>query len=246
MQLPPGVLVFDIETQRTADEVGGWSHVADMAMSVGVIWDSSDERFHVYREGEEPQLQAHLERGQRIVGFNQVQFDMQVLAGALACLQGVPADWEKDYHKLCKLPNYDILREVSRVLGHRLRLDSLARATLQNPKSADGLQAIAWYREGKIDEIIKYCQQDVAVTRDLYCHVLEHGKLFYEARGGTVKEVVLPPPPPMPVSAAQDDPTSAQTAPASSTLASSTPASSAPTSLFPDAEDEEDQMSLFD
>ena len=33
---------------------------------------------------------------------------------------------------------------------------------------ADGLQAVRWYKEGRIQEILDYCQQDVEVTRQLY------------------------------------------------------------------------------
>ena len=45
------IVYFDLETKYSADEVGGWNHIEDMGMSVGVIWDSHDERFHVYLDG---------------------------------------------------------------------------------------------------------------------------------------------------------------------------------------------------
>jgi DEAD/DEAH box helicase domain-containing protein len=35
-------------------------------------------------------------------------------------------------------------------------------------KSADGLQAVQWWKEGRIEEIFTYCEQDVDVTRRVY------------------------------------------------------------------------------
>jgi len=35
-------------------------------------------------------------------------------------------------------------------------------------KSADGLQAVQWWKEGRIEEIFAYCEQDVDVTRRVY------------------------------------------------------------------------------
>ena len=44
------ILYFDLETKYSAHEVGGWGNIEDMGMSVGVIWDDSDNKFHVYIE----------------------------------------------------------------------------------------------------------------------------------------------------------------------------------------------------
>ena len=179
-------LFFDLETRYSADEVGGWSNIMDMGMSVGVIWDSADGQFHVYLEHQVPELVAHLKRGDLIVGFNHVDFDLRVVAGAL-----LPhAARHQRYLELRGLNHFDILTEVKKVLGHRLKLDSLARPTLQVGKSADGLQALAWYKEGRIDLIIEYCKQDVEVTRRIYEYAREHGELLYDTRSG-VKSVPL-------------------------------------------------------
>ena len=179
-------LFFDLETRYSAEEVGGWSNIMDMGMSVGVIWDSADEHFHVYLEHQVPELVAHLKRGDLIVGFNHVDFDLRVVAGALP-----PQDARHQrYLELRSLNHYDILTEVKKVLGHRLKLDSLARPTLQVGKSADGLQALAWYKEGRLDLIIEYCKQDVEVTRRIYEYAREHGELLYDSRSG-VKTVSL-------------------------------------------------------
>jgi len=190
-------LYFDLETKYSADEVGGWGNIIDMGMSVGVIWDSSDEMFHVYLEHQVPQLIDHLKAGDLIVGFNHVEFDLRVLAGN----ETTSERRHQVYLELVELNHFDMLTELKKILGHRLRLDSLARPTLQAGKSADGLQALAWYKEGRIDLIIEYCKQDVEVTRQLFEYAVREGQLLYDSRAGikTVElnwslEVPAPPP----------------------------------------------------
>ncbi len=173
-------LFFDLETKYAAEEVGGWGNIMDMGMSVGVLWDSADKEFHVYLEHQVPQLIAHLRKAERIVGFNHIEFDLRVVAGH----ETSPEARHRLYLELVSLPNFDMLVELKKLLGHRLKLDSLARPTLQMGKSADGLQALAWYKEGRMDLIIAYCKQDVEVTHRLYEYAVEHGKLLYDSRAG--------------------------------------------------------------
>ena len=180
------ILYFDLETKYSADEVGGWGNVMDMAMSVGVIWDSHDEQFHVYLENQVPALISHLHQGQVIVGFNHVEFDLRVLAGS----QSTPEARHQLYVELVGLTHFDMLTEIKKVLGHRIKLDSLARPTLQSGKSADGMQALAWYKDGRIDMIIEYCKQDVEVTRQLFEYALNKKELSYDSRSG-IKTVAL-------------------------------------------------------
>jgi DEAD/DEAH box helicase domain-containing protein len=100
------------------------------------------------------------------VGFNLKRFDYTVLGGVC----------DVDFHAL---PTLDMLEKVHSRLGYRLSLDHLAKATLGAPKTADGLQALAWWKEGKLAEIIEYCKADVAITRDLYLYGREHGHLLF-------------------------------------------------------------------
>jgi len=175
------ILYFDLETKRAAEEVGGWSNIEDMGMSVGVIWDSFDEQHHVYLDYQGPQLLEHCRKADLIVGFNHVEFDYRVLAGECS---GQQEQRTRLRTELAGLPNLDMLTELKKLLGHRLKLESLARPTLGAGKSADGLQALQWYREDKLDKIIEYCKVDVEVTRDLHLYALEHGELLYDSRSG--------------------------------------------------------------
>lgn len=81
-------------------------------------------------------------------------------------------------------PTIDLLEEVKKRLGYRLSLDRLAEQTLGVQKSADGLQALKWYKEGRIDKIIRYCRQDVEITRDLFLFALKNEHLLFRNKAG--------------------------------------------------------------
>ena len=121
------IVYFDLETKYSADEVGGWNHIEDMGMSVGVVWDSHDERFHVYLDHQVPDLEEHCRRADLVVGFNHVSFDYRVLAGARFADQQQRSQLHTD---LAGLNNLDMLVELKKQLGHRLKLESVARPTL--------------------------------------------------------------------------------------------------------------------
>jgi DEAD/DEAH box helicase domain-containing protein len=169
--------VLDVETRRAAAQVGGWGNAHKMGVSVAVLYDSGPGDFLVYRQEELPDLYAALARLDLVVGFNINRFDYKVLAGA------APFDPRP-------LPTLDILERVHERLGYRLSLDGLAKATLGAQKSATGLDALAWWKEGRLDEIIAYCKQDVAVTRDLYLFGRDNGFLLFANKAG--KTVRLP------------------------------------------------------
>jgi len=172
---PPRVLVFDLETQRSAEEVGGWHNAHLMRVSLAVIHDSLEERFTTFFEGEVEQLLERLASADLVIGFNVRRFDYQVLRG-----------YTDD--DLSSLPTFDLLDEIHARLGFRLSLAHLGEETLGESKSADGLQALKWWKQGRIDEIEEYCRRDVALLRDLFHHAHEHGHLLFRSRrGGRVR-----------------------------------------------------------
>ncbi|MBF0288513.1 MAG: ribonuclease H-like domain-containing protein [SAR324 cluster bacterium] len=181
------IVYFDLETKYSADEVGGWSNIEDMGMSVGILWDSSDSQFHIYLENQTQDLLDHCKNADLVVGFNHIGFDFRVVAGVLRANRD---ERQRLYTELVELNNFDMLVEIKKALGHRLKLDDIARPTLGVGKSADGLLALKWYKEGKLDKIIEYCKDDVAVTRDVYQYALEHHQLSYNSRTG-IKTVKL-------------------------------------------------------
>ena len=165
--------VLDVETRRAAAEVGGWGNAHKMGISVAVLYDSGTDDFIPYRQDELPALYEALTHLDLIVGFNILRFDYKVLDGA------APLN-----HRT--LPTLDILERVHARLGYRLSLDGLAKATLGTQKSASGLDALTWWKEGRLDEITTYCKQDVAVTRDLYLFGRDNGYLLFTNKAGKI------------------------------------------------------------
>jgi DEAD/DEAH box helicase domain-containing protein len=158
--------VFDIETKRSAQEVGGWHRADLMGISCAVIYDSKDDQFYEYLDDQIPLLVEHLKQLELVVGFNVKRFDFRVLAGYTN-------------FDFTKLPTLDILEKVHNHLGYRLSLDHLARVTLDKKKTADGLQALRWWKQGRIREIIDYCKMDVEITKDLFLYGKENGYLLF-------------------------------------------------------------------
>lgn len=162
----PRIGFFDLETQRLAEEVGGWQNKHLMRVSVAVLYETPSDTFHIYREEDLPALIKRLQELDLIVGFNIASFDYAVLKAY------TPFDFSK-------LPTFDILKEVHQKLGFRLSLNHLAEKTLGKTKSSEGTQAVEWFRSKQWEPLIHYCKLDVELTRDLYYHGLEKGYLLY-------------------------------------------------------------------
>jgi DEAD/DEAH box helicase domain-containing protein len=169
--------VFDLETQRSAAEVGGWHRADRMRVSCGVIYDSQKDVFTEYTENQTLRLIADLKKFELVVGFNVKRFDFLVLKGY--------SDF--DFNALNTL---DILEDIHRFLGFRLSLAHVARETLGVTKTGDGLQALEWWRQGRIRKIIDYCKMDVQLTRDLFLFGRQNGHLVFSKRDG--KRVRIP------------------------------------------------------
>jgi len=167
---------FDIETQNTFQEVGG-RYPERLKISVAVTFDTADNAFHRYLEADAAQLAQDLGQADLVVGYNLYGFDYPVL-------QQYSQDVE-----LAGLPTVDMMVEIQKRLGFRLKLDSIATATLQVGKSADGLQAVRWWREGRVEEILEYCRQDVEVTRQVYEFGKQHRYVQYYDRQYRIKKV---------------------------------------------------------
>ena len=162
---------FDLETQKSADDVGGWGNIHKMKLAVGVVWDSIDQDYFVYEEKDAKTLVEKLRTADLVIGFNVIGFDYTVLQPY--------SDFD-----LQEINTFDMLVDVKKLLNVRLSLNHLAQHTLNAKKSADGLISLQWYKEGKIDKIIHYCKQDVEITRDLYLYGEEHGHVNYQSRSG--------------------------------------------------------------
>lgn len=167
---------FDVETKYLAEEVGGWGNVHKMELAVAVTYTTAEAAYRHFTAEQASDLVAELQRADLVVGFNVLRFDYVVLQPYTDV-------------QLQTLPTVDMLEHIYRALGFRLSLDAVASATLNTAKSADGIRAVHWYRQGEIDKVIAYCQQDVEVTRGVYEFGRHHGFVRYRGRGYRLRQV---------------------------------------------------------
>ncbi len=168
-------LVFDLETKKTFDEVGGQGNAHLLGISVVGVYNYSDDSFLIYKESELSEFKKVLANTDLLIGFNSRRFDNAVL-------QPYYSDFD-----LSQIPHIDMLEDIEKELGFRVKLENLAQMTLGEGKSGSGLDAIRYYRLGEHDKLNKYCLDDVRVTRDVYEYGKSHGYLWYLESGSPQK-----------------------------------------------------------
>ncbi|OGG66925.1 hypothetical protein A3I99_04125 [Candidatus Kaiserbacteria bacterium RIFCSPLOWO2_02_FULL_45_11b] len=169
-------IIFDLETQNTFQDVGSTDSTA-LDISVGTFYDSETDKYVTVTIDELQSVWPLLEKADALVGYNSNHFDIPLLN------KYYPGD-------LTQIKSIDLLEEIRKSLGRRLRLDSVAEATVNAKKSAHGLQAVRWWREGKIEEIKKYCEQDVRVTKKVFDYALKNGHVKFKD-GSRKREIPL-------------------------------------------------------
>jgi hypothetical protein len=173
-------ITFDIETKNIFQDVGS-NDPADLDISVVCIHDSAKgdgpESYSSYFEADFPKLWPILEQADILITWNGDHFDIPLLN------KYYPGD-------LDNIKSVDLMREVQKTLGRRLKLDTVGEATLGRNKSGHGLDAIEWWRNGELDKLVKYCIEDVRLTKELYDFALANKKLMYKDQGA-LKDVKL-------------------------------------------------------
>lgn len=169
-------IVFDIETKNTFQEAGS-NNPADLDISVVCIYDYEKDKYDSYLEKDFKNLWPIIEKADMLIGFNSEHFDTPLLN------KYYPGD-------LTKIKSLDILKEIKNSLGRRIKLDTIAEATLGKKKTGHGLEAIAWWKNGEVDKIIKYCLEDVKITKEVYEYALKNSLLKYKD-GNELKDIKL-------------------------------------------------------
>ncbi len=172
-------ITFDIETRNLFQDVSSTESTA-LDISVVCIHDSLTDQYSSYLQEDFPKLWPIIEQADMLITFNGDHFDIPLL--------------NKYYSgDLKKIKSLDLLVEVRKVLGRRIKLDTIAEATLGTKKSGHGLEAVTWWKNGEIDKIIKYCIDDVKITKAVYDYALANGKLKYKdlGVGGQIRDIKL-------------------------------------------------------
>lgn len=166
-------ITFDIETRNVFADVES-NNPADLDLSVVSIHDSDTDQYVSYELEELGQLWPIIEQADMLIGFNSDHFDVPLLD------KYYPGD-------LTQIKSLDLLKEVKASAGRRMKLDQIAEGSLGEKKTGHGLEAIKWWKNGEIDKIKQYCEDDVRITKDVYDYAVHNGKLKY-AEGGQTYE----------------------------------------------------------
>ena len=170
------IVYFDLETKYGAKDVGGWGNIDKMGMSVGVTYSTARGGYYVYGEDEVENLITELQRADLVVGFNHIRFDYRVLEGY-------------SIFDFSQVPSLDMLIEVDKSLGRKVKLDDIAQATFGCQKSADGMQALKWFKKGMFAEIAEYCLFDVKITKLVYEYGAHHGHVLITNNFGDKRKI---------------------------------------------------------
>jgi DEAD/DEAH box helicase domain-containing protein len=168
-------IIFDIETDGIITNVNGKEVFPNMY--VVCIYDSATDKYSSYTLEQLKDLWPILEKADLLIGYNNESFDTPIL---------------NRYYSgdLSKIASLDLLDEIKKSLGRRLKLDSVADATLGRKKTGHGLEAMEWWKQGRYEDVKKYCIEDVRITKDIYEYAMKNGVLKYKD-AGVIKDIKL-------------------------------------------------------
>jgi len=172
------IVYFDLESQKLFQEVGG-RDASKLLLAVGVTWSTARDDFAVYWEKDASALVAELKSADRVIGFNIIGFDYEVLR---------PYALNENFRAF---RSTDMLQDIYRTLNFRLSLDSIARATLGTTKTANGIMSVEWFRNGELDKVAEYCKSDVDITRRVYEFGRDNGFVNYYSKLGSKLKVAV-------------------------------------------------------
>lgn len=158
-------LVFDLETQKEFAEVGGKTHL--LKVSVIGVYSYLQDKYFCFTEDQVYRVGEMFQEADQVIGFNIKHFDYEVLRPY----------FNFDIHAL---PTLDIMKEIEGLIGHRVSLGNVATSTLGTGKNGDGMEALRMFRQGRIEELKKYCLNDVKITKEVYDYAQKYGKLLYK------------------------------------------------------------------
>jgi len=173
------LVYFDLESQNLFQDVGGRSGIEKLRLSCGVTFSTDRNDFAVYWEKDVLALIEELKNADRVIGFNLIGFDYQVLRPYAPTFN------------FASLRTLDLLQDIHRTLGFRLSLDAIAEASLGTTKSADGLKAVEWFRAGELEKVAEYCKVDVDITRRVYEFGRDNGFVHYRSKLGSKLKVAV-------------------------------------------------------
>lgn len=179
------IVYFDLETQKSFRDVGGYSNLGAMGVSIAVTYSTQRGTYEIYGENDLQALIDELTHADLVVGWNHEQFDYGVLQPNTI------------FDILPQTKNLDMMLDIEATLGKRLPLDNVAAHTLGTGKTGSGTDALKWWQDYKktgdeehLMKIASYCCYDVKVTMGVHQYGMEHGMVkFSDKNTGEIKEI---------------------------------------------------------
>lgn len=198
-------VVVDVEIVNTIEGTpGGWDATDKLGVAVACLWEYQTQRMRVYGQDDVLALRERLLRAERISGYNIFNFDFPVIWGIakhewLATLGNVGLrESVVNLRKMLLLKTNDILRRIWEAQGFNpdifqkgmgsSKLDDIAGATIGARKIGNGADAPLWYQAGKVQQVVNYCADDVAIERDLTDFVDRYGYVIHKGQQLFLKE----------------------------------------------------------
>ncbi len=157
-------ITFDIETYSPSknDKI----NTSELRVSVTGAYISWTDEYIAFMEDNTKIFIELMKKADVIVGWNHVWFDLPVLQKY--------SDFD-----LSKLPVYDIMTEMEKVIGTKLKLDNVAKANLGESKTDtyDVFKHYHWNKEWY--KLIDYCMNDVRLTNLLFIKAINNEDISY-------------------------------------------------------------------
>ena len=119
------IVYFDLETRHSAAEVGGWHNTAEMRLSVGVTYSTASGKYTIYSEEMVDDLIRQLSQADLVVGYNHEHFDYGVLQRYTM------------WNMIDITNNLDLCKDIEQRGGVRVKLDSVAAASIGSSKTGN-------------------------------------------------------------------------------------------------------------
>ena len=150
-------IYFDLESQLTAEEVGGWDKTKTRLrkFSVAVAFSTIDQRLHIFSEKDIAKLMQLLQSGPVVVGYNIKNFDFEILSGYPKVKTG-------------KIKCLDLMLAIQEKTGQRVSLTDLREANFFEFEPEDYEDSITLWKKGMIYQLIEQCCNDVLAMKQIH------------------------------------------------------------------------------
>lgn len=172
---------WDVETKMFFDEAGSYDP-ADLGVSLVSVYvrGGNGEKMQSFWEKDFDQMWKLFRDADRIIGFNTLGFDIPAMKPY------APADF-------ATLPHFDILDKIKQAnFGRGSSLNAIAKDTLGTEKIDSGANAIVYFKKGDPESLAnlqKYCEMDVAITRDIYDFGVKNKYLKFTDKWNNARQV---------------------------------------------------------